>query len=85
MLGDETYPVNVARTETFGHVLESYRKQLASNAIFHARYRSLVCIDLYEQSDGSPPKVSVTGASAPRDMTDPRTSVSTSRQARYAR
>ncbi|KAI1208378.1 uncharacterized protein F4807DRAFT_431109 [Annulohypoxylon truncatum] len=45
------YPVNLLRTEAFGHTLESYRRRLNSNNIFDEKYRSLACINLYENFD----------------------------------
>lgn len=42
------YPVNLLRTGAFHYTLESYRRRLNGNKIFDPEYRSLACIDLYE-------------------------------------
>ncbi|KAI1416917.1 hypothetical protein F5Y13DRAFT_101873 [Hypoxylon sp. FL1857] len=44
------YPTNLLRTDAFLHTLESYRRRLNGNKIFHPEYRSLACIDLYENN-----------------------------------
>ncbi|KAI0388005.1 hypothetical protein F5Y04DRAFT_241475 [Hypomontagnella monticulosa] len=44
------YPVNLIRTEAYHHTLESYRRRLNGKGIFDPNYRSLACIDLYENN-----------------------------------
>ncbi|OTA94293.1 hypothetical protein M434DRAFT_384027 [Hypoxylon sp. CO27-5] len=48
MNGALNYPVNLLRTGAFHHTLQSYRRSLNGNKIFDSEYRSLACIDLYE-------------------------------------
>ncbi|KAI0889237.1 uncharacterized protein GGS22DRAFT_177782 [Annulohypoxylon maeteangense] len=45
------YPVNLLRTEAFGHTLESYCRRLNGTNIFDPQYRSLACVNLYENFD----------------------------------
>lgn len=46
------YPANLVRTEAYHHTLEAYREKLNGRGIFDPKYRSLMCIDLYENNDG---------------------------------
>ncbi|KAI2466238.1 hypothetical protein F4781DRAFT_424218 [Annulohypoxylon bovei var. microspora] len=45
------YPVNLLRTGAFYHTLESYRRRLNGTNIFDPTFRSLACINLYENYD----------------------------------
>ncbi len=48
----EDYPLNVVRSEAFGHALKSLQTRFKNERLFHDSYRSLYIKDLYDDKDG---------------------------------
>ncbi|KAI1386686.1 uncharacterized protein F4822DRAFT_410936 [Hypoxylon trugodes] len=45
------YPENLVRTESFRHTLELYRRRLDRNKLFDPKFRSITCLDLYQDNN----------------------------------
>lgn len=48
----EDYPLNILRTEVFGHTLKSLQTRFKSERLFHPEYRSLYLLDLHNDKTG---------------------------------